>query len=153
MRERERSVGVRTKRVLNREVSMSRGFRPKPKTLPGQTKKKTEPNIEKKVSTEGVTLVEATPTKRKSVIRMPLYSQTMFAGEDDQLPNRSSSRPPFGAGLQGDEEDDEWVLSSTPDVLKLNGLGAGGLSLDEVGTGGDVKFPQVCDTRTKRAFP
>jgi len=155
VRERERGVGVRTKRALNREVSMSRGFKPKPKGPPGQMKRKTQPNIEKKVSTEGVTLVEATPTKRKSITKMLLPPQTMLSGESDEygMSNRSSSRPLFGAGLQGDDEDDEWLLSSTPDVLKLGGLGADGLSSDEeVRAGGDRFSPVlVCDTPTKRA--
>jgi len=77
-----------------------------------------------------------------------------------ELSNRSSSRPLFGAGLHGDDEDDEWLLSSTPDVLKLGGLGAGVLSSDEdVSLVGAMDFhrywcaihprnAQVCNTIT-----
>ncbi|KAG5732729.1 hypothetical protein E4T56_gene16704 [Termitomyces sp. T112] len=115
--ERERSVtaGPLKKRVLNREVSMSRAFRPKPRSIQEDPAKIKANNAgtkkETKLRDEGVTLVEATPTKPKLGRSQ---STSSFVGH---LQSRI-----FSAAIVRDEDDEEeWVLpgSSSPDILSL----------------------------------
>lgn len=135
-RERERSMGLGAtkKRVLNREVSMSRVFKPKPKAQEQKAnstkrKKPTDDHlapINLKMKDEGVTLVDDTPVKPK-------------AGEKSRSMSRSQSQMTIGDGgksasnaravlsqplfhqIQGDDDDDEWRLSSLPDTILLSG--------------------------------
>ncbi|KAG6886410.1 hypothetical protein C0992_004092 [Termitomyces sp. T32_za158] len=114
--DRERSVtaGPSKKRVLNREVSMSRAFKPKQRPAQEELAKKKENEIALKKETkprdEGVTLVEATPTKPKPA---KLRSTLSFAG-------RSQSHI-FQTAMTDREDEEEWLLpgSSSPDVLLL----------------------------------
>lgn len=128
--ERERSVGVgpSKRRLLNREVSMSRAFKPKPRTtskLPevtqesqtrGDEESKTENNSE-------VILVEDTPQKPRIA-----YNKREIQPQSDATSSSSSnlfgserSNPPGIFGRQKDETDDDdaWMLDSSPDVLLL----------------------------------
>ncbi|KAG6877131.1 hypothetical protein C0993_010083 [Termitomyces sp. T159_Od127] len=114
--ERERSVtaGPSKKRVLNREVSMSRAFKPKPRPVQEELAKKKENDAvlkkETKTRDEGVTLVEATPTKLKPA---KLQSALFFAGR--------SQNSIFQTFKTDREDEEEWFLpgSSSPDVLLL----------------------------------
>ncbi|KAG6841976.1 hypothetical protein C0991_004467 [Blastosporella zonata] len=118
--ERERSVtaGPSKKRVLNREVSMSRAFKPKPRHVQEEVVKKraslkSDAAAKKgaKLRDEGVLLVEATPTKPK-IGR--LQSTFSFGG-----PSQNNIFPAVGPNKVVDEE--EWLLpgSSSPDILLL----------------------------------
>ncbi|KAG6890806.1 hypothetical protein C0995_003239 [Termitomyces sp. Mi166 len=116
--ERERSVtaGPSKKRILNREISMSRAFKPKSRPVEDDlAKKKANDAVSKKETKsrdEGVTLVEATPTKPK-----PARSQSTssFAGRSQSLIFLTAM-----ADREGNEEE-EWLLpgSSSPDILLL----------------------------------
>ncbi|KAF5381575.1 hypothetical protein D9615_005380 [Tricholomella constricta] len=145
-RERERSVTtlVPKKRVLNREVSMSRAF--KPKARPSQEEEsvrkakiglqnegaraKKDPTTTTATTKkdEGVLLVEATPTRPKLA-----RSQSTFLVKETADGTGTRSRPQsfsFQASLgrkddtdddDNDDDEDEWRLpgSSSPDVLLL----------------------------------
>ncbi|GLB40855.1 putative DNA replication regulator SLD3 [Lyophyllum shimeji] len=108
-RERERSVtaGPSKKRVLNREVSMSRAFKPKPKPKPSKAEARkragsepqTQPEAEaeaRKKKDEGVTLVEATPTKPR-IAPGRTQSQSQFHSQSGSQ-SQSQSQSLFGAG-------------------------------------------------------
>lgn len=111
-------MNMNTKRVLNREVSMSRVFKAKSKDVAQEngTEKEKEKVDQKKGKAvgkgypdEGITLVAATPVKVKS---------------------KSKSRPLFQPARNlGGEEEEDWELPSSPDILLL-----GGGSLDEDGS-------------------
>ncbi|KAG5644438.1 hypothetical protein DXG03_008533 [Asterophora parasitica] len=147
--ERERSVtaGALKKRVLNREVSMSRAFKPKArpsqddenKAKAAETTRKLEEAAKKApVKAQGVLLVEATPTKPKHSRSASTFS---FNGTRTQSFSLQSS---LGAKDDGDDDEDEWLLpgSSSPDVLLL-GRGRG---VDEAQATG-----LLADTPTKRS--
>lgn len=144
-REKERagSVGVNKKRVLNREVSMSRVFKSKPKIQRTESKKELAVGQEKekaggKTSSRdmGVTLVEETPVKPRarscSQSQVQLQMNSQPTGSQRQATGRSASSSfrtgsLFGSARSklGDEdpfEDSEeiWQLHSSPDVLLLN---------------------------------
>ncbi|KAG6918752.1 hypothetical protein DXG01_011943 [Tephrocybe rancida] len=118
--ERERSVtaGPSKKRILNREVSMSRAFKPKSRPVQDEPARKRASlqseaaKKEPKPRDEGVLLVEATPTK-PTLGR----SQSKFAFGAHSQSNM------FPASVLVDEADDEeeWLLpgSSSPDILLL----------------------------------
>lgn len=148
MRERERGTAPPKKRVLNREVSMSRGFKPKAKSVnpPEEDAKSkvdakkiaTRDNTDKKgAKREGITLVAATPIKPKPARSQ---SQSTFGQRDGGARTQSFSLAPFGTE---DDDDDEWRLPSSPDILLL---GADASSEDDAG-GARVL---VRDTPTKR---
>ncbi|RDB16610.1 hypothetical protein Hypma_002791 [Hypsizygus marmoreus] len=147
--ERERGVGAvaSKKRVLNREISMSRQFKPKPKPKDSENnkveRKKTVAqeveNAAKKLKSEGITLVAATPTKPKLV-----RSQSSFGGGGSQTGSLSFR----SLGGVAEEEEEEWRLSSSPDILLLGGSAAGDASSDEEIGGVRVL---VSDTPTKRS--
>ncbi|KAF8067597.1 hypothetical protein FPV67DRAFT_1492599 [Lyophyllum atratum] len=127
--ERERSVTTNPpkKRVLNREISMSRAFKPKAHTGPKiDASKKTSSQVEappKKEKDEGMLLVEATPTKPKLT---RTQSQSTF-GNAEEIRSRArsfviQSSLRLGSGMEEqEEEEEEWRLpgSSSPDVLLL----------------------------------
>ncbi|KAG6814264.1 hypothetical protein H0H92_015379 [Tricholoma furcatifolium] len=141
--ERERSVtaGASKKRVLNREVSMSRAFKPKAKPAQEEAPKKKAPNEanvkkEAKSRDEGVLLVEATPTKPKLGRSQSSLSFRNHSQSQVFLPL---------ASIGGDEDDDEWRLpgSNSPDVLLL---GPGRYDED-----GDINERVADHTPTKRS--
>jgi hypothetical protein len=122
----------KTKKVLNREVSMSRAFKPKPKP---KTKSKTGVNRigneragdemsrthsagqqytkkGKEKKDEGVTLVEATPVKGSSKSRSaPLPVANSFG-------SKSVGGRLFGKSID-EEEEEIWDIPSSPDILLL----------------------------------
>lgn len=144
-REKERagSVGVNKKRVLNREVSMSRVFKSKPKMQRTESKKELTAGQGKEKAggktnsrDVGVTLVEETPVKprARSCSQSQVQSQvnSQPAGSQRQATGRSASSSYKAGGLfvlgrskMGDEEtledsEEIWQLHSSPDVLLLN---------------------------------
>jgi len=156
-RERERSVGLGAtkKRVLNREVSMSRVFKPKPK-LPEVkvTSKRKRPDNDTpapKVKDVGVTLVVDTPVKPRTGINTKSVLQTTNGVRRTVGMTGSHSLPSFGhVGQDGDDDDDEWDLQSSPNILLLGGKGdTGGLGLSD---GEDDQWG-VSDTPSKSKRP
>jgi hypothetical protein len=128
--ERERSVGVGPvkKRLLNREVSMSRAFKPKPRTTSklaeviqeSQTRGYEESRTE---NDSEVILVEDTPQKpRITHNTKAIWSQSgATSSSSSNLFGINRSNPPGIFGNQKDETDDDeaWMLDSSPDVLLL----------------------------------
>jgi hypothetical protein len=117
---------MNTKRILNREVSMSRVFKAKRKDSfqekgPEKDKGKVDEKRDKIGKgghpDEGITLVAATPVKVKSK-------------------STTKSRPLLfqPSRLLAEEDEEIWDLPSSPDILLL-----GGGSLDE--DGGEVCTP------------
>lgn len=131
-REKERGVGLGAskKRVLNREVSMSRVFKPKPKVseakVTSKRKKDGDDNPAPKVRDEGVTLVADTPVKPKISIKSKSVSHS-------HLMNRTIGSLPLPSF--GDDDEEEWHLLNSSDVLLLGGKGesshSGGLGLSD----------------------
>ncbi|KAK0444404.1 hypothetical protein EV421DRAFT_1890578 [Armillaria borealis] len=141
-RERAESVGaISKKRVLNREVSMSRVFKGKPKPKVEEvTKEQPKPVVPKPIH-EGVTLVEATPVKPKPQKRLGLSkvhnSQTQVASSF------------FSSKLAAkDEEEEVWDLpSSSPDILLLKSTGSQG---DVFGSDDEAMFVPVTPTKGRK---
>ena len=132
-RERERSVGLGAakKRVLNREVSMSRVFKPKPKVpkapeakVTGKRKRPEDDNPTLKVKDEGVTLVVDTTVKPRAGVKTKpaLHLQTMRGSQRTVGTTGSFSLLPIGRVIQDDaDSEEEWHLRSSPDILLLGG--------------------------------
>ncbi|PBK66903.1 hypothetical protein ARMSODRAFT_938608 [Armillaria solidipes] len=141
-RERAESVGANSKkRVLNREVSMSRVFKGKPKPKVEEvTKEQPKPVIPKPIH-EGVTLVEATPVKPKPQKRLGLSkvhnSQTQVASSF------------FSSMLAAKNEEEEvWDLpSSSPDILLLKSTGSQG---DGFGSDDEAMFVPLTPTKGRK---
>ncbi|KAG9223866.1 hypothetical protein CCMSSC00406_0007728 [Pleurotus cornucopiae] len=114
------SVGFVKKRVLNREVSMSRAFKPKPKEtakpVESTKAKSMAPSVNKKLTQDkGVTLVEETPEKPKTMIRSTSKARpfALSTAAKHTLPDSSKS-------FDDDDEEEIWELpNSSPDVLLL----------------------------------
>ncbi|KAF7430645.1 hypothetical protein PC9H_006354 [Pleurotus ostreatus] len=114
------SVGFVKKRVLNREVSMSRAFKPKPKETakPAESTKAKSmaPWVNKKLTEDkGVTLVEETPEKPRAMIRSTSKARpfALSTVAKHALPDSSKS-------FDDDDEEEIWELpNSSPDVLLL----------------------------------
>ncbi|OCH95594.1 hypothetical protein OBBRIDRAFT_745341 [Obba rivulosa] len=146
-RERSRSASVdpgnMRKRVLAREVSMSKGFKGKEKTkskshLPVTKLKssagpsdrdKARSSSTRKNSSKGTILVTATPTKPGGriskdppiPIRTDAPSSTPAAsGITPMTADGRRSRSPV---VEGDDQDAEWTLPSSPDILLLGSQG------------------------------
>ncbi|KAK0491401.1 hypothetical protein IW261DRAFT_86640 [Armillaria novae-zelandiae] len=141
-RERAESVGANSrKRVLNREVSMSRVFKGKPKPKVEETTKEQPKPVIPKPTHEGVTLVEATPVKPKPQKRLGLSkvhnSQTQVASSF------------FSSKLvTNDEEEEVWDLpSSSPDILLLKSTGSQGSGF---GSDDEAMFVPVTPTKGRR---
>ncbi|KAG6850737.1 hypothetical protein H0H93_009360 [Arthromyces matolae] len=116
--ERERSVtaGPSKKRLLNREVSMSRVFKPKPRPAQEEAPRKVTETASKKEAKgkdQGVLLVEATPEK-------PRFSQSQSTLSFGVVP-KSRLFPTAAADTSKMDEEEEWILpgSSSPDILQL----------------------------------
>ncbi|KAL0953349.1 hypothetical protein HGRIS_004589 [Hohenbuehelia grisea] len=125
------------KRVLNREVSMSRVFKTKDKGSKGTTQRvppKRQPTLEatKPARDEGVTLVEATPVKPKATAQSQAGDRGVAMAA---MPPRTSSaqllnvgslrQPTLSNVLDGParcdhpHDEEEWVITSSPDILLL----------------------------------
>lgn len=118
--ERERSVGVGPgkKRLLNREVSMSRAFKPRPKptfkTAETALESQIQPGGEAQAEKTEVVLVEDTPQKPRVANKKTSESQpTNLFGV------RQSTQSLFGSHIDETDDDDAWMLDSSPDVLLL----------------------------------
>ncbi|KAJ3564878.1 hypothetical protein NP233_g8001 [Leucocoprinus birnbaumii] len=137
--ERERSVGIGPgkKRALNREVSMSRAFKPRPKAAPKITEAdpNSQSNVDSKSQSEKgeVVLVEETPQKPRAINRkasQPQFNNT--ASSNNIFGARQNSQSLFGTRIEETDDDDAWMLDSSPDVLLLQpGRKAEGGSDDE----------------------
>ncbi|TFK38249.1 hypothetical protein BDQ12DRAFT_705609 [Crucibulum laeve] len=146
-RERATSAGPSKRRVLNREVSMSRVFKPRPKKDQAPDKGKSKDASKEKLQPKkdvGTTLVEDTPIK--SARAMPrsgsqallfTQSQTLFPAQQQMQRENSNSGSawPLAKGL-GDDDDDAWLMGTSPDVLLLSSTqgGLGDLSDGEEGS-------------------
>jgi hypothetical protein len=160
-RERERSVGLGAakKRVLNREISMSRVFKPKAKVPEAKVtskRKRPEGDISDtlpKVKDEGVTLVVDTPVKPKTGIKTTSASVSHSKTENRNI-GMTLSLPSLGGVVQhGDDNDDEWCLSNPPDIMLLVGKSGtskrGGLGSSD----GEDDLWSMGDTPSKRKRP
>ncbi|KAF8153284.1 hypothetical protein B0H34DRAFT_99246 [Crassisporium funariophilum] len=140
-RERAASVNPPKKRVLNREVSMSRVFKPKPKPRPTVDARLSKPEVlapqPKTKVNHGVTLVDETPVKaRVSSTATLTFGQPMFRlglmKENEQSSTSSALSPQERLGrLNEGDEDDEWRMDSSPDILLLNPSQSSGLGSEE----------------------
>ncbi|TCD65012.1 hypothetical protein EIP91_003333 [Steccherinum ochraceum] len=141
-RERSRSLSIgpanMRKRILTREVSMSTTFKPKPaksKVQPTASEKKASATQEKDQSRnngaavkgverdKGRTLVAATPAKPKNKLVTRSFGRGPSAYDGAKLPalaiGTPSSHSAAGESVEGDEDDDEWMIAGSPDVLLL----------------------------------
>jgi hypothetical protein len=124
---------VTKKRVLNREVSMSRVFKPKLKmpeaNVTSKRKKPDEENPSPKAKDEGVTLVADTPVKIKPRVKtkheIESHSQSLNGGQTLKTTGVFSLPSLVGAVQNDDDGDEEWRLPS-PDILLLGGKGSDG---------------------------
>ena len=128
MRERSRSLSIGPqKRGLVREVSMTTAFKGKSKP----TKLAARANYKgKRMAADtrgprgggndrhGTTLVAATPVKPKQP-RMQSQAQA-----HDRLPMLIENPEFFGQAVEGDADEDEWMIQSSPDILLLDDRGA-----------------------------
>lgn len=131
--QRANSIGAGPKRrVLNREVSMSRVFKPKPKASnnvaaeeDAKRKGKVKKVPDKVVLAEkdkGVTLVEATPVKARVLSK----SQSQLGVQKLKFTGTSSTL----LALR-EEKEEIWDLPSSPDVMLLCASNSAGFSDEE----------------------
>ena len=133
-RERAASAAPPKKRVLNREISMSRAFKPKlkdkDKAISGRgPKPETVAPVKPKAKDLGVTLVEETPVKPRLTLSKTMSFDQVSLGiaaikdlkgtfknleKDGSFLARSSQ-----LGIL-DEDEEEWMVGSSPDILLLN---------------------------------
>ncbi|KAK0190564.1 hypothetical protein F5146DRAFT_930988 [Armillaria mellea] len=140
-RERTESVGTNSKkRVLNREVSMSRVFKGKSKPKVEEVTKEQPKPVIPKPTHEGVTLVEATPVKPKPQKRLGLTKV-----HNSQAQVTSSF---FSSKLTAKDEEEVWDLpSSSPDILLLKSTGSQG---DGFGSDDEAMFVPVTPTKGRK---
>uniref|UniRef100_A0A0W0FPN7 DNA replication regulator Sld3 C-terminal domain-containing protein n=1 Tax=Moniliophthora roreri TaxID=221103 RepID=A0A0W0FPN7_MONRR len=135
-RRRAQSVGHSSRRVLNREISMSRSFKAKAQPTTSQSQTAVKTPVEPKPATvkpeskdEGITLVEATPVKPKEARVKTLsksFSQTqaqlqLAPSDSPTTSKRTISRVVSQTSTVVEEE--EWQLpgSNSPSVLLMDG--------------------------------
>lgn len=125
VRERSKSLSVgpgsMRRRAVTREVSMTTGFKGKTKPA-ASTRREKERRVgaeqpkhtTQKAKDQGITLVEATPVK-------PKQNRGVFHPKGrDVLPSMlQNSRMMGSLAVEGDEDDDEWTVDSSPDILLL----------------------------------
>lgn len=136
-RERSVSIGPGKKRALNREVSMSRTFKPKPKPKISKTTSDLQSNGYGKLQTgkTEIILVEDTPQKPRVVGRKASLSNCDPTSSNDVFSTRQSNQGLFGTRTDKTDDDDAWMLDSSPDVFLLQpGRKAGGNSDDKYET-------------------
>lgn len=147
--ERNGSAATGKRRALNREVSMSRVFKGKKKEV--VTEKKAglgtarTGGVEKEKAPmprndKGVTLVAATPVKSRSTSASRSMSRSMSTSiPQPRLFSASAStsqdRIQGGAFTQkgedeGGEDEDDWGIQSSPDILLLGSSGTSGATDD-----------------------
>ena len=133
-RERVASAAPPKKRVLNREISMSRGFKPKPKDKDKATSKRgpkpeTVAPMKPKASDLGVTLVEETPVKPRLTLSKTMSFDQVSLGiaPIKDLKGTSKNLEKDGSFLSRssqlgnlDDVEEEWMVGSSPDILLLN---------------------------------
>ncbi|KAF8883343.1 hypothetical protein CPB84DRAFT_1790137 [Gymnopilus junonius] len=136
--ERERVNNLPSKkRMLNREISMSRVFKPKPRNRQAEAKSaKTEapvPAPKPKAPDLGVTLVEETPVKPRNVAVAPVRAMSFgrpnftLASASASPANKAAERSPLAAQEEEDEDaDEEWMMDSSPDITFLDPTKGGG---------------------------
>lgn len=134
-RERAASAAPPKKRVLNREISMSRAFKPRPKDKDRATTSERGPKLETVAPVKprtkdlGVTLVEETPVKPRLTLSKTMSFDQVSLGispikdlkgtfknidKDGSFLARSSQ-----LGIL-DEDEEEWMVDGSPDILLLN---------------------------------
>ncbi|KAF9443997.1 hypothetical protein P691DRAFT_678453 [Macrolepiota fuliginosa MF-IS2] len=123
--ERERSVGVgpSKKRLLNREVSMSRAFKPRPKAASRAADSESQHSAGSKLKPEKteIILVEDTPQKPRIANRKGSQSQFDVNPSSSSLFGvRQSNQSLFSSTINETDDDDAWMLDSSPDVLLLH---------------------------------
>ena len=163
------------KRVLTREVSMSTAFKGKSSKTKDQAlnmkkadaagtaktqPKKTGSGKQKGEKDKGRTLVEATPVKPK-INPVPLLrkgSSSSLAAAPIPALQLEGSRAVITGSVEGDDDDDEWMLEGSPDILLLtSSSGQEDLDIsdsdgpDDVGLGHDGSQVLVTDTPSKQA--
>lgn len=124
--------------MLNREISMSRVFKPKPKpndkgavSERGSKPETVAPAKKTKVKDLGVTLVEETPVKPRLTFTKTLdFSQASLGIapiknlEGEKNKNHEEENRSFLVGSSQpsilDEDDEEWMVNSSPDIMLLN---------------------------------
>lgn len=126
-RSRSLSIGPQ-KRALVREVSMSTAFKGKvkparPVAHAGSKSKSAAAAAAAGArasagSRHGTTLVAATPVKPKQ--RAQLHTQ-----ERDRLPMLIENPEFMGRAVEGGEDDDEWTIQSSADIVFLGSAGGG----------------------------
>ncbi|KDR70955.1 hypothetical protein GALMADRAFT_144421 [Galerina marginata CBS 339.88] len=120
-KERERASNAPPKkRVLNREISMSRVFKPKLKHQPVAVKTaKTEPIAQPpkpKASNLGITLVEETPVKQRVASSTAVsFGQPNFTFAFGKFSSKAAETKEHD-----DDDDEEWMMDSSPDITFLN---------------------------------
>lgn len=123
-RERSVSIGPGKKRVLNREVSMSRAFKPKPrpvlKAAEASSDSQSSGNGKSQSEKVEVILVEETPQKPRAANRNASQSKaTATSSSNNVFGTRQSTQGLFGTWIDETDDDDVWMLDSSPDVLLL----------------------------------
>ncbi|KAG6380196.1 hypothetical protein JVT61DRAFT_8287 [Boletus reticuloceps] len=129
--------GTSLKRALSREVSMSRGFKPRAQQSQASrpntsgTKVAAKPKREDKKEdnrSQGVTLVAATPTKPKvrgnyrhasSQSQTRAFSPNLGVGPEDDHDVTGNDTDHEGMTQVRDEDEELWLPGSSPDVLLL----------------------------------
>ncbi|PPQ91196.1 hypothetical protein CVT25_001212 [Psilocybe cyanescens] len=123
LKERERASSIPSKKpVFNREVSMSRVFKPKPKPKQTEETIKTEPVLPppKPSANLGVTLVEETPVKARVASSTTFGRQPSFSFGAKSSTKVSLPLVPESP-VEGEEGEEEWMMeSSPPDIVFLN---------------------------------
>ena len=120
--------------MLNREISMSRAFKPKPKDKDKATTSERGPKLEKvapvklKANDLGVTLVEETPVKPRLTSSKTLSFDQASLGivPIKDLKGKSKNLEKDGSFLARSiqlgilDEEEEWMVDGSPDILLLN---------------------------------
>ncbi|KAH7886504.1 hypothetical protein F5I97DRAFT_1807672 [Phlebopus sp. FC_14] len=115
------------KRALSREVSMSRAFKPRVQAVPKETegprgaqsqsvatKKANKASQKQSNGSHGVTLVAATPTKRRTNGQAGKYGAGVTRSSSPSLDHEDDE-----GQSGGDKEEEMWLPDSSPDILLL----------------------------------
>jgi len=141
------------KRILNREVSMSRVFKPKAAPSKTETKRSERPPLQMELKGKkldlGVTLVDETPEKPRvlSASLSAAGGSFMFGQPRFGFPPMNGNgkmvekpeHPPLAPLNEHDDDEEEWMMDSSPDIVLLNPplKGRGGRMNDEADEGED----------------
>ena len=164
-RERAASAAPPKKRVLNREISMSRAFKPKPKDKDKATttsergpKPETVAPVKPRVNDLGVTLVEETPVKPRLTLSktMSLDQASLGISPIKDLKGTFTNFEKDGSFLARssqlgilDEDEEEWIMDSSPDILLLNPKQSIGSSFG-LDSDGEVEEAQATPSKPSR---